>query len=417
MAEPRRSRRLLRPGLGRRARIAAELDEELETHVQLCIDDLVRRGRSPGEARAEALAGFGDFSRARSGLRSGALRRDAALTRRDLLGSLRDDLRFAFRQARRAPALTALGVVTLGVAIGLATTTFTLVDHILLQPLSFPQPERLVELESMDSTGGHFPRVSTAGWLDWHDAPVLDASAILQQLQFNIVSTDGAMYVPGAVVSADYVRVLHPRFLLGRSFSADEAEAGAAVAVVSEALWRNMLGGDSTLSTRVHGADRELAVVGVIASGDEYPPGTDLWIPVPFDRASNPSRNNVNYEAIGRLAPGTTFAAAQRELSRIASNARAEDPGALYSYGVHVGGLRETIVSESRSYLTLLMGAVALLLLIAAPTCRRPIWAAGSPGRANWRCAPPLAPIAPDSSGSWWWSTSPSRPWPVRWER
>lgn len=361
-----RFRRLFRLPLRGRWHAERELDDELEAHLQLCIDDLVRRGASPDEARALAAARFGDLPAARHRLRAGARRRDAALRQRDRVGGLVADLRVAWRRARRAPGATVLTLLTLALGIGLTTATFTLVDGVLLRPLPFTEPDRLVSLTGRDSLGRDVVVVSSANWLDWRRASrLMDGMALHFDRSLSIVTPDGAQRVRGEVVSGNFFEVLRTHFLAGRPFDEDEAQRHLPVAVVSEALWRRVGGADAVVPVPLRVGDSTYSVVGVVADGYGYPAGTELWITTAFHAEVGAARNNVNWLAIGRLRNGVTTARGQEELDRIARGIHERDPVALYSYGVNVRALRDVVVGNAGTYLPLLMLAVVAVLLIA----------------------------------------------------
>ena len=141
------------------------MDEELEAHVALRVEALVRRGLSPEAARAEAVARLGD----RRGVYASARDRDSRLRRWDGMDGLRRDVQFAVRRAIRSPASTLLSLLTFGLAIGLTTAGFAVVDHVLIRGLPFPGSERLVALEGVDSAGRAIPRVAAASWRAWRE--------------------------------------------------------------------------------------------------------------------------------------------------------------------------------------------------------------------------------------------------------
>jgi putative ABC transport system permease protein len=363
MAEHSPYRPAFRPGFGNAS--DAEVDAELEAHIQMRVEDLVRRGMRRDDAERQARERFGDFETARALLHSGARRREATLRKRDWFGAVVADLRFAFRQMRRTPGFSAVTGLTLAVAIGLTTATFTLVERTILRPLPFPGEDRLVALGSIDSTGARIPVTSAANWLDWRGATTLDATGVAQSRRINLIGDEGGLRVAAQIVSADYLRVLRPRFLLGRSFTADETDSGIGAVVVSERLWRSLMRGDSMLASPLHGSARNYTVVGVIAQGSEYPAGTDMWVATSFAPNRDTGRNNINWSAIARIREGATARAASEELDRIAARIRQADPSALYSHGVDVTPLRDHVVAGGRRMLFLLLGAVGFVLLIA----------------------------------------------------
>ncbi len=232
--------------------------------------------------------------------------------------------------ARSAPVLTAVTIATLAIAIALTTSTYTLVDHILLRPLAFAQPDRLVSLTSMDSSHAIVEVVSSANWLDWNrNATTLQSSAIYAERRISVRDGETAIRAASADVSADFFQVVRPRFLLGRSFTRDEVENGTAGLVVSERFWRSMMAADSTLRTPLRGISRNISVVGVLAAGNEFPAGRDVWVGMRVPPQPTGTRNNIEWYSIARLKPNVSIAQATADLGRIAANIHASDPGCV----------------------------------------------------------------------------------------
>src|SRR5215213_4247669 len=201
--------RLLELGLGGHRRVDADMDLEIESHLEMRVADLVRAGRTPEAAREEAMRRFGDFEAARRQLHSGARQREAAMRKRDRLGALIGDLRFAIRQARRAPGFTALAVATLALGIGASTTMFTLVEHVLLRPLPFPHAEQLFSVTGLDSARNRISVIASADWLEWRRARSLQGSAIYSfPFRQGVLTTDSATRVSAERVSGNFFDVL-----------------------------------------------------------------------------------------------------------------------------------------------------------------------------------------------------------------
>ena len=264
-----------------RPRADIEMDQELEAHLQLRVDALMQAGMSLEEATRKAEERFGDFEDARRLLHRAARDRHRSLESRDWLGALASDCRGAVRQWRRARGFAFLAILTLALGIGVATMMFTLVERILLRPLPFPAPSRLVVLTGQDSLGQRVDAVSAADWLDWQrENRSLEATAIHSRGgRLSLANGEQSARVTAISVSADFFRVLGTRFIAGRGVTADEVAGGAPIAVVSEAVWRSQFGADPALGMVVRVESRPLTIVGVVASTDVYPEGTDLWVP------------------------------------------------------------------------------------------------------------------------------------------
>ena len=353
----------LRLGGGRRS--DAEMDLEIESHIAMRAADLVASGMTPEAARAAARERFGDFETARRRLRAGAHQRDASKRKRDRLASIATDLRYAARQARRAPGFALIAVFTLALGIGATTAMFTLVDHVLLQPLPFPEPARLLAVLGKNAGGSPIEYISSADWFDWRKAKSLQGSAIYAfPGRAAIVTPDSAMRVDARQVSGNFFDVLRPRFAAGRPFTQAETDQRLSEVVISERLWRRLFDREALGSAVLHTATRSYAVVGVVASGQEYPTGTDVWFPMPLTPATDPARVDINYFHFARLAPGATAAQATAELSAIARGIHTADPSAIYDYGAVVAPLGDYVSGNADLYLKLLMGVVLFVLLI-----------------------------------------------------
>ena len=338
----------LRPRRRRR-----EVDAEVEAHLEMRVHQLTETGMDEAAARQEALRRFGNLDTARQRLYASAKRRDQRL--------------------RREPAAAALSVATFALGIGLTTATFSVVDHALLRPLPFSEPEELVRLHSVASDGASFPWVSATNWLDWSEqSRTLASSAIYSVFgTATVVTTDDAFTVPAKSVSGRFFEVLRTPMAAGRPLTPDEVRDGAAVAVVSEAFWRRVLSADPELAATVSISGRPTRVVGVVQAGFEFPAETQVWLPARYQRRGGASRNNINWLTVARLAPGTDIGAARAELSVIADGIRNSDPAGIYSYGVGVFSLKEEIVGDSQQTLLLAMGCVlAVLLEIGRASCR-----------------------------------------------
>ncbi len=279
--------------------------------------------------------------------------------------SIGRDVVFAFRQRRRSAGLTAVSILTLACGIGLTTAVFTLVDGVLLRPLPFDRPEQLVALSGMDSAGTRIDRVSSDDWGDWKDRNrTMAGIAIEQSFRISVAAADSAARIPASQVSPNFFEVLGVHPLAGRYFDSAEVAHGNASVVVSEGYWRRVLGSRplDTLTVSVNGFPQD--VIGVVPSNQVFPEETQVWLPYRQRRFGGAARNNINWDVVGRLKPGVTAEAARADLSAIARAIHDAEPQAIYSYGVTVRDLRETLVGDTKNLLRMLLGAVLLVLLI-----------------------------------------------------
>ena len=341
-------------------RLERELDEELSFHLEMQTRWHEANGVDPATARMLAAREFG-----------GELRfREAVMDARGVsaMHDLSRDVRFALRSYRRAPGFTIVALLTLTLGIGATTAAFSVIDAVLLRPLPYAEPDRIVALTGRDSLGRDVPAISAPTYYDWREASrTLEHMAIYATARRVVTGAGDAARVETADVSSDFFRVLRLTPVLGRALADAEYSSHPPAVVVSHGFWVRALGGVTSLADaaiRVDGTTYR--VVGVLPSGRELPAGIDVFIPRDFASPwRTASRNNINFRAIARLAPTATIEQARAELRAIASRIHAEHPEDLYAYGATVVTLRDAIVGPSATYLRLLGGAVLVVLLVA----------------------------------------------------
>lgn len=313
-------RSFFRPGRDRGAR-EREVEEEIEAHLAMRVDDLIACGMTREEAEAEARRRFGDLEVARRRLRRSGRRRDRRLGWTDAWDGLLQDVVLALREMRRSRSTTAVEWTTIAVGVALASVAFALVDQVLLRPLPFPEPESLVALYSVPESGMEdaFPFVSSENWLDWREGSrTLESTALhFRDVGRGAVQVDGVARAYGeSSVTADFFEVLRPDFVVGRGFSSEEVTRDRSVVVVSEGFWASVLGAPSSLAGVTVVLDGERRdVIGVVDADQVYPEGTEIWAPRSIIRRGDAMRNNINFLAIARLRDGASAAEAQEELS------------------------------------------------------------------------------------------------------
>ena len=351
-------RRLLRRAraLTSRARLDRELDEELRSHLEMEVEYNVRQGLPPDEARARAVREFGGVARVR----------EEAREARGLgpLEELGRDARIAARSLRRSPAYTAVAVLTLALGIGITAAVFSVVDGVLLRPLPYPAPERLVELKERNADGSG---------TDFAGANFYDVRATSRTLArvaayggelTTVLGADEALRTGVAYITRDFFEVLGAPPARGRTVAPGEGTAGGPqVAVVSQRFWERALGGTPDYSQRtLRVSGGAFPVVGVMPPEFNYPAGTDVWV---TSVDENPSRTAHNWSVIGRLAPGATLGQARTELDGIVRRLKAQYGEEMDAEGVIVTGLHEHLSKAARPALLVLLGAVGLVLLVA----------------------------------------------------
>lgn len=285
------------------------------------------------------------------------------------------DLRFAIRALRKSPGFTLVAVLTLGLCVGANTAVFTLVNAVLLRPLAYEQPERLVLVwESAPFFGLQDSPVAPANYADWRSrSRSFEEMGALEDRGYRLTSGGPPELVEGGLVTASLWRALRTRPAMGRLFSEAEDKPGAAkVAVISDGFWRRRFGADpSVLGRSVRLNDEPHTIVGVLAPGSEPPSEYrsslgEIWTPLgsAYEPAELANRGRHNWMVIARLKPGMTMAQADAEMKAIGANLAREYPGTNERVGAFVAPLREHFVREEREVLFLLMGTVTLLLLI-----------------------------------------------------
>ncbi len=391
-----------------RRSVADQVDEELEFHLEMVTRDLIARGRSEPEARAEALRRFGDLAAVGARCRKLGLEHERSERRAEYLNELQQDVRLAFRHLRRAPAFAIVAILTLVLAIGANTAIFSAVSAVLLRPLPYPHADRLVAIWGKL---GESPRVllSYPDLVEYRTrSRTLDDLSIIRGQSVNITGSDRPDRLSGAFVSANVFRLLGARAQLGRVFTDEEASVGTAarVAVLSHAIWTSRFGADSGLVGRtlvLNGVPQQ--VIGVLGAEYQDPFGpTEVWLP--FTTAPNPAwltREGAAFWAVGRMRPGVTAANASADLSRIAGELAAEFPETNAGLGIGLQPLRDSLVGEVRPALLILLGFVALILLHRLRQHRQPPARPGhrAPAgdvapRGTRRRARPAGPPAPD---------------------
>lgn len=206
------------------------------------VDELDDAARVTSPRRAMVAAGHRAMSRVRHRVAGPPPTRGKPMRIREWIASIRQDVAYAARQRVRTPALSLMAVLTLALGVGLTTAVFAVLNAVLLRPLPFPEPERLVALQSVDSSGSAFGWVSSANWGDWNDDNrTLESSALHRSDRVSVAIGGTALRAAAATVSSDFFRVMRGQFLLGRGFTSADTVDRRLVATVSEGFWRRTL--------------------------------------------------------------------------------------------------------------------------------------------------------------------------------
>ena len=373
-----------------RRRQDAELDEELASHLRMAIADRVARGERPEEAARAARLEMGNL-----GLIKEVTRDMWGWT---MLEQLAQDIRYAWRTLRKSPGFTLVAVMTLALGIGANTAMFSVINAVLLRPLAFPEPDRLVavsDLELHRAPGARSVSVSYPNFFDWRSrSHAFDHMSSYRNSDLTVADGARAFHLDGAVVSADFFSTLGVQPVLGRAFRPEEERAGADVVVISDQLWRSHFEAASDVIGRTLRINaRPFTVVGVMPPHFRFPvtaPSPQLWVTLaedarteaPDDDAITTQRGAHFLKVIGRLGSAATVASAQAELDVIASALAREYPNDNGQRGVQVESQLETLVGGRREPLLMLLAAVACVLLIACVNLANLLLARGA-GRSH----------------------------------
>ena len=368
-----RWRRLVELPWRSRARITRELDEEFRFHLDMRAQELEESGMSASHAREEARREFGDLDGARRRVAADDTRASWRARAADGVRDAGHDVVLAARALRRAPGFTAVVLLTLALGIGANVAVFGVVRAIVLRSMPWADPSALVRLY-MSSAGVPNPRgqLSAADFVDVRQqARSFAGVAAMSEGRLTIARDGEAEAWTSLRVTADFFDVLGAHAAIGRTFAPGEDAADAApVVVLSHERWRRHFGGDpDVVGKSLAVGERRLRVIGVMPEGFVSPIGlVDAWTPLrlePVLRDEVRRRKWHWMEAIARLRPGVTPAAAQAELEALAARYAREHPESNTGYRLHSFALRDELVGPARTRLLLVMGAAGLVLLIA----------------------------------------------------
>jgi putative ABC transport system permease protein len=275
------------------------------------------------------------------------------------------DLRYGWRTLTKSPGFTSVAVVTLALGIGASSAIFSLINAVLLRPLPFKEPERLVSIweRRASSNEANLP-ISGHEFAAWRDrSQSFDGLSIFQGAGFNMTGAGDAVSVNALEGSADCLAVLGVQPLLGRTFLPGEDEPGSPkVAVLSEGFWKRQFASDSDIVGKaITLSDKSYTIVGIIPALDFIP---DVLLPINLSGEIQKVGKH-NHQVIGRLKPGVTIEEAQAEVSQIAGQLEQQFPNNNVGHGVHIVSLRQDAVGDVQAPLLILFGAVAFVLLIA----------------------------------------------------
>ncbi|MGB7023499.1 MAG: ABC transporter permease [Candidatus Acidiferrales bacterium] len=289
------------------------------------------------------------------------------------MGMLLQDLRYAVRMLVKSPGFTAIAVLTLALGIGANTALFSVVNGVLLNPLPYPEPNRLVALYSRAFDFAH-SSISYPNFLDWQRENSSFAQlASYRQDSFNMTGAGEPERLRTEMVSADFFSVLGVQTVMGRLFTAqDDRPGGAPVVLLGEGLWKRRFGGSRQIigqSISLNGTP--YTVIGIIPANFYFRGNNfslaEIYVPIGqwTDRTFLDRRVSMGMDAVGRLKPGVTFAQAEADMNGVAQNLSRAYPDADKNSGIALVPLKQDMVGDVAPLLYVLLGAVGFVLLIA----------------------------------------------------
>jgi putative ABC transport system permease protein len=294
------------------------------------------------------------------------------------------DIRYAFRLLLKTPGFSLIAIITLALGIGANTAIFTVVNALLLRPLPYGDPDRLVTVwQDLRAQGGPADEWATPGnYVDWRrEKGLFDGVAVITGWQPTLTDGIEPEPIPGEQVSHEYLSVLQIAPALGRSFTQDDDRPNAArVVLISDGLWKRRFGGDRSIvghTVTLNGESHEIIGVLPEAFRPIVSKRADLWRPLRLNTA-NPARGAVILRTVARLAPGLTLDRAQAAATSLARQLEAAHPEFNDKTGIALIPLHERIVGDARPGLLALVGAVACVLLIACANIANLLLARGS---------------------------------------
>jgi putative ABC transport system permease protein len=282
---------------------------------------------------------------------------------------MRNDLRYAFRQLRLNPGFAATVVLTLALGLGANVALFSVVRNVLLKPLPYREPERLMRVW-MDNRRLQM-REDWASWLNYQDYKTLgkpfESMAAFTEPQLNLISDGEPERIRGVFSEAALFNVLGVRPIQGHLFTAAEEVAGKEnVALIGWGLWQRRFGGADVLGKVLEFDGRRLTVIGVMPAGFAFPAKkSEFWAPLVVPEPGRASRVGYFLQMVGRLRPGISHADAQSQMNVVGSQLERQYPQENAGYGIYVNSLESHIAGSVRTPLLVLLGAVGFVLLIA----------------------------------------------------
>jgi predicted permease len=347
--------------LWRRKQMEGQLEKELRFHLEQHTADLIAQGHDAEEARRRARLALGGPEQVKEKCR------DARGTR--WLEDLLQDFRYALRTLRQRPGFAAVTLCTLALGIGATTVMFTVINGVLLKPLPYPEPERLVTLHGVTEKYGDQWGVSYPNFLDCKSENRSLTPMAAWSYGGGTVSEPGeAEYIAGRQISSELFSVYGVPLSRGRAFLPEEDRPGAApVVIISYSLWQRRYGGSqSAIGSPLVFDGKSYTVAGIAPAGFQLDGNADVFTPLGQNTEVRMQNREANFiHVVARLGPAVTLAEAKAELALIGRRLAGQYPKTNAGRTFQAQPLRQELTGDVRSTLWLLLGAVSLVLLIA----------------------------------------------------
>jgi putative ABC transport system permease protein len=349
-----------------------DVDEELAFHLEMRVRELIAEGETPERARELALQRFGDYDGSRNECLEINERRRRHMTRTEYLTELRQDVGYALRMLRRTPGFTLVAVLTLALGIGANSAIFSVVHGVLLRSLPYQSAERLYQPRMLYPDGTAYTALSAPDFMSVREGNrVFDRVEAYSTGVFTLLGAGEPQEVRGANVSEGMFELLGLSLALGRGFAVEEHRAGAgSVTVLDHGFWRQVFGGSAdVLGRTVTVGGDPYTIIGVLAPGAGLPDPADMYAPLEygetFSAATASGRRSEYLDVIGHSREGVTATQVEEDLRRLGTALQTEFPDSNGSLTFTTTSLRSMIVGDVEKPLFVLLGAVALVLLVA----------------------------------------------------
>lgn len=342
-------------------RVEADLDHEVQSHLAMLIEENVRAGMSPEEARRAAQIELGGVEQVKQQVRDKRIG--------NWLDPVISDCRYGLRQLRKNPGFTIVAILTLALGIGANAAIFSHVNALILRPFSLPQLDRVVAIwETVPKQDAYSVSVAPANFHDWTEqSKSFEYLAATRGWDANLTGDGVAERVEGYQVSSNFFPLLGVPAELGRLIASVDFQHGAATDVVlSHGFWQRHLAGDrNVVGKNLLLNDRKFTIVGVAGADLDFPAGAQLWTPLDLHSAENSDRENHSLRVLGRLNKDASVTTAVADLQAVAGRLAQQFPGTNAGHGARVIRLAEDATSGTWQFVMVLMGCAVFVLFLA----------------------------------------------------